>query len=112
MPKVPVSAETLNNLGDGYAGKAIDAALEVINRDLIDRGHDLKPRKLVVTYTFTPAASGNIKINVQTKTTTPAYQPPDTMARYDQHAGGFVFSPDAAGNPDQTTLADLDTDGE
>lgn len=57
MPKIPISSQTLNALGDGYAGKAIDAALDVLNRDLIDRGADGKARKLTVTYEFKPLAS-------------------------------------------------------
>jgi hypothetical protein len=41
VPKIPVTAETLNNLGDGYAGKAIDARrltelIGALDRDTCD----------------------------------------------------------------------------
>lgn len=109
MPKVPISAKTLNALGDGYAGKAIDKALDQINDDLVDRGQDGKVRKLTVTFTFKPSDEGTrVKIDVQTKTTLPAWQPPETQAKYDAQAGGFMFQLEAPANPDQMTLADAD----
>jgi hypothetical protein len=107
MARVPVSAKTLNALGDGYAGKAIDKALDEINRDLCDRGQDGKVRKLTLTFTFKPSDEGSrVAIDVQSKTTLPPWVPPETHAKYDAAAGGFMFQPEAAGNPDQMTLAD------
>ena len=106
MPKIPISELTLPMLGDGYAGKAIAAGLEVINRDLIERGDDGKPRKLAVNVTFIPSPNGRCEIDVQVKTTCPAFRPPATVAKYDQKAGGFVFNPDASENPDQMTIPD------
>lgn len=109
MARVPVSAETLNNLGDGYARKAIDKALTEINEDLVDRGHDGKTRKLTLTFSFKPTDDGSrVKIDVQAKTSLPAFQPPETVAKYDAKAGGFMFHPEAAENPDQQTFEDAD----
>lgn len=110
MPKIPLTAETLNKLGDGYAGKAIDAALDVLNRDLTDRGGDGKARTLTVTYTFKPGPEGRCKIDVKTATKVPAYQPPETVAKIDLAAGGLVFNPELAANPDQLTIGDADRD--
>ncbi|AMV29316.1 hypothetical protein VT84_33280 [Gemmata sp. SH-PL17] len=112
MSVIPVSAQSLNALGDGYAGKAIDKCLDAINRDLIDRGHDGNARKLVVTYTFQPDTQGRLKILCKTKTTLPDYSPPETVAKYDQRAGGYVFNADNSENPDQMTLNDLDETNE
>lgn len=113
MARVPVSAKTLNALGDGYAGKAIDKALDEINRDLVDRGADGKKRKLTVTFTFSPSDEGRrVAIDVSTKPTLPAWVPPETHAKYDSAAGGFMFQPEAAGDPEQMVLGDLDGDGE
>lgn len=110
MPKIPLTAETLNQLGDGYAGKAIDAALDVLNKDIADRGDDGKARTLTVTYTFTPSPEGRCKVAVKTVTKVPAYQPPETVAKIDRAAGGLVFNPDVPANPDQATLRDLERD--
>lgn len=112
MPKIPISAETLNALGDGFAGKAIDQCLAEINHDLMERSSDGKVRKLVVTYTFEPTGSGAVEIDVKTKTTLPAYQPPKTVAKLDHRAGGLMFNPEVASNPDQQTLTDHDTGNE
>ncbi|VTR92796.1 unnamed protein product [Gemmata massiliana] len=108
MPNALISTQTLNALADGYAGKAIEKCLEAINRDLIDRGHDGQVRKLVVTYTFTPDAQGRLKIAMKAKHTSPDLVPPETMAKYDQRAGGYVFNTECAGNPNQMTLEDLE----
>lgn len=109
MARVPVSAKTLNALGDGYAGKAIDKALDEINRDLVDRGHDGKVRKLTVTFSFKPSDEGTrVAIDVSSKTTLPPWVPPETHAKYDQRAGGFMFNPENGDNPDQLTLSDAE----
>lgn len=111
MATVPVSAETLNALGDGFARKVVNKALSEINEDLIDRGQDGKVRKLVLTYTFKPSDEGSrVKIDVTAKTTMPAWQPPETTAKYDAKAGGFMFHPEVADNPDQQTFDDAGFD--
>lgn len=103
MPKLPITADTLMHLGDGYAKKAVQKALD----DLVDRGHDGKPRKLVITYTFKPSDEGTrLKANVDVQTKMPAYAPPETAAKFDRAAGGFMFNPDSPGNPDQQTFDD------
>lgn len=110
MPKVPVQGMTLNMLADGYAGKAIDAGLRRVTEDVIDRGHDGKPRTLTIKLTFTPDATGRCEIAVDVGVKCPGYKPPPTVAKYDQSFGGLAFSPDCAENPDQTTINDIDVD--
>lgn len=109
MSKIPLTAETLSKLGDGFAGVVIDAALADIYRDVNDRGSDGKPRKLVVTYTFTPGTNGHCEVDVQTATRLPAYQPPKTVAKLNLAAGSLMFNPDVSNNPDQLTI-DVDAD--
>lgn len=108
MAKVPLDAMTLNLLSDGYSGKVIDHGLSEVVRDLVDRGHDGKPRKLVVTFALTLEGEGRVSIDTQVKTQVPAYRPPATQAKFDRAAGGLVFNPEVATNPDQQTFADAD----
>lgn len=107
MPKVPLAGMTLAMLGDGYAGSAIDAALKNLQQDIVQRGSDGLARVLTVKVTFTPDDKLRCKIEVDVGTKIPGFKPPATMAKYDQNAGGLMFSPDCSENPDQTTINDL-----
>ena len=109
MPKVPLAALSLNLLADGYAGSAIDAGLRRVQEDIIERGHDGLPRTVTIKLAFTPEDKGRCKIEVDVGVKCPGYKPPATVAKYDQQAGGLVFSPDCSENPDQTTINDLDS---
>lgn len=108
MPKVPLQGMTLAMLSDGYAGKAIDAGLREIERDLMERGQDGQKRTLTIKVTFDPDEKGRVDIDTQVGVKTPAFRPPKTQAKLDQRAGGLMFNPDCSENPDQTTFADLD----
>lgn len=108
MPKVPVAALSLNLLADGYAGSAIDAGLKRVQEDIIDRGSDGQARALTIKLVFTPEDKGRCKIDLDVSVKCPGYRPPATVAKYDQRAGGLVFSPDCSENPDQLTTNDID----
>lgn len=102
--KVPVAAVTLATLADGFAGRAIDSGLSRIMDDIVNRGHDGQKRTLTIKINFTPDDKGRSSIDVDVSVKTPGYRPPKTIAKYDQQAGGLVFSPDCAENPDQLTI--------
>lgn len=106
--KVPVAAVTLSTLADGFAGRAIDSGLSRVMEDITARGHDGQKRTLTIKLTFTPDDKGRSSIDVDVAVKTPGYKPPKTIAKYDQAAGGLVFSPDCAENPDQLTLPNGD----
>lgn len=108
MPKVPLDGMTLNMLSDGYAGRVIEEGLADIIRDINERGHDGKARKLVIELTLVPEDKGRVSIDTQVKTKLPAYRPPQTVAKLDDRAGGLVFNSDCSENPDQLTVNDLD----
>lgn len=105
--KMPLQAKCLSMLSDGYAGRVIDAALAAINADMVERGDDGKPRKLVLTLTFTPEGSGQTDVEIDVQTKVPALKPPKTIAKYDHAAGGLLFNPDCRDNPEQMTFNDL-----
>ena len=110
MAKVPVQGMTLSMLADGYAGKAIDVGLKRIMEDIVDRGHDRQKRVMTIKITFTPDQTGQCKIGVDVGTKCPSYVPPETVAKYDQQAGGLMFSPDSATNPDQMRFPEMTAD--
>lgn len=103
--KVPLSAVTLNTLADGYAGRAIDSALRKAMEDILKRD-DRKKRVVAIRVEITPNGDGRAKIAVSADAKLPAYVPSDTIATIDMNAGGLMFSPDCADNPDQLTLPD------
>lgn len=100
---VPITAETLNALSDGLLGRMVNSEIDRINRDLIDRGHDAQPRKLKIEIVF-KIKNDRLTATPKVKAELPALEATPTIARYDQRAGGFMFSPDAADNPDQPAL--------
>lgn len=103
MPKVPIGAVSLTMLSDGIVGRMLDAELDKINRDLIDRGHDGQPRKLKIEIVMKPT-SGNLVVKARAKAELPPMESTPTIAKYDQRAGGFLFNTDCADNPDQQTI--------
>lgn len=103
MKNLPIDSVSLNLLSDGLAGRMIDAELMRINKDLVDRGHDLQPRKLKIELTF-KANGAFLAVKVKAKAELPPLESPPTTAKYNQQAGGYVFSPDCADNPDQQTI--------
>lgn len=112
MPKTPLQGISLTQLADGYAGRAIDAGIAEVSKDIDERGRDGQKRKLVLTLTFTPESNGHVEVDVQVSTKLPAFRPPTTKAKYDGAAGGLVFDPDCRDNPAQKTFADApDQDG-
>lgn len=97
----------LGQLSDGFAGRVINDALADAAADIKNRGGDGKPRKLVIELTFIPDANGRVEIDTQVSVKAPKYRPPSTMAKINDHAGGFLFSPDCSENPDQLTTNDI-----
>jgi hypothetical protein len=110
--RVPLTARTLPDLSDGYAEKTIDEAMASVWRDVQERGHDGNRRKLVITLTYTPDDKGIVDIDLQVKTTVPAYRPPATKAKLNTRAGGLMFNTESADNPDQQTFSDIDNRAE
>lgn len=105
--RVPLQGVSITQLADGYAGKAIDAAINAVVKDIADRGDDGLARKVTIQFTFVPTAAGRVDIDVQVKNSVPALRPPKTQAKIDLAAGALVINPDCSENPDQLTFNDL-----
>lgn len=101
--KVLMQAVNIAQLSDGYTGKLLDAALLEVCNDIDDR-NDGKPRVITLKLTIKAAAEGRVKITPEVNVKKPAMIPPETLARIDMNAGGFVFNPDCTENPDQKTI--------
>lgn len=104
--KVPLDAQHLHLLSDGFTGRILDSAFAEVCKDLEQRGHDGQPRKIDLSMSF-KKKDGAIIIEPQVKTTLPPQRPPVTVAKYSDHAGGILFNPDVPANPDQGTFADV-----
>lgn len=101
--KLVLQAVNLAQLSDGYAGKLFDAAMLEVCNDIDDR-NDGKPRVVTLKLTIKAATEGRVKITPEVTVKKPAMVPPETLARIDMNAGGFVFNPDCTENPDQKTI--------
>lgn len=107
MAKTHLQGASFGTLSDGYVGRVMDKSLEAIAKDIDDRGKDGLTRTLTVTVKFIPQNDGRCKITTSVVHKLPAQQPPETIARLDHAGGGFLFNPDLAENPDQSTINDL-----
>ena len=105
----PITADTLNKLSDGLLGRMIDGELERINHDIINRGHDGQARKLKIEIEF-KVKGDRLVAKPRVKADLPTLEAPPTIAKYDQKAGGFMFSPDDASNPEQEAIPGAGTD--
>ncbi len=103
-----LTTESLTKLSDGVFSAAFDRSMETAIADVVDRGHDGKPRKVTATFTLKYAGDGKYTIVPDVKVTVPPIVPAPTVAKYDKRAGGLVFKPDSAGNPDQMTMDDIE----
>lgn len=104
--QVPLSAVTIAGLSDGYLGKQIDAEILKIFQDLEDRGQDGCERKLTVEISFKMKVQGRVRIVPKVKTKLPDHVPYETIAITDKNAGGILFRPDFAENPEQRSILD------
>lgn len=107
--KVPVAAMTIGTLADGYAGRAIDSALRRATDDIMKRDDKAK-RTVAIKIEMKPTGDGRVKISVSADAKLPAYVPSETIATIDTNAGGLMFSPDCAENPDQVALPSMGHD--
>lgn len=107
MATMPLVGQTLNLLADGYVGKVIDDELARIVADLDSRGHDGLKRKLTVELTF-EKKQNKVEVKAKAQAKLPPQQPFPTLTSLDRKAGGLVFNPDCADNPDQLTFKDAE----
>jgi hypothetical protein len=101
--KVLMQAVNVAQLSDGYVGKLLDKAFLDVCNDIDDRP-DGKVRKIVLTLSIKSAGEGRVKISPDVNVKMPSMVPPETIAKIDMNAGGFVFNPDVSENPDQSTI--------
>jgi hypothetical protein len=101
--KVALQAIHIPKLANGDFGKCIDRELDKICSDLDRRGDDGETRTLVIQLDF-KQKNGKVKCQEQVKAKLPAYRPDDTILMIDEKAGGMVFKPDCAENPEQMTM--------
>lgn len=104
MAFVPITGINLSMLADGYGGKVIDKVLTAVQEDIIDRGRDGKTRKATFTITFDPLDDNRCEVGIEANYTLPKFRPAPTIAKFDKHAGGLMFSTDCSDNPEQAAI--------
>lgn len=107
MAKTNLTLDTLGDLSDGRARVVIDAALKAAFRDVADRGHDGKSRKVVITVEMSKDETGElVATDVQAIPKLPPYRTPATMAKIGVEHGEdtLVFQTENRDRPDQETF--------
>lgn len=107
MAKQFLQTDNIGDVSEGYVGKAIDAKLAEIYKDIEDRGTDGQTRSLKIELKFKQVDKDHVEITAVVDSKVPAHKPIKTMAKLDAKAGGFNYSPDVANNPEQKTFRDM-----
>jgi len=112
--QVPLTLATLGDLADGAARIIIDAAIRDAIADLEDRGQeDEKPRKAVITLTFSMLDNGMVDTKVEAVTKAPARRTPATIGNIRVEGGKakMIFSQYAPEDPHQRTIDEYEPRG-
>lgn len=110
MAKAALAGMTVNLLSDGYVGRVIDEAMAQLAKDLSERGHDGKARKMVLTLSLVAEDHGRVDIDAQVALKLPAYRTPSTRAKMTR-SGEIEFNPECSENPEQQTFNDAEVNG-
>lgn len=110
MPKiVDLTSEALSRLSEGAFGLVIEQEMARVTRDLEDRGHDGKSRKLVVEIEIKPQQNGRFIIVPKCQAKLPPHCAYPTEARMgfsrDKNQMALQFNPNAT-VPEQGTVDD------
>jgi hypothetical protein len=105
MP-VELNLSTLGQLQNGTAAVIIDAAINAALNDLDNRGHDERPRKVIITTQMAKLDNGTAAIGVKAKTRVPEYVTASTLANMSQNGRQTVaeFEMTSPRNPNQRPL--------
>lgn len=110
MKRFSLTHKTIGELGNGYAGKQIDEALNRIIDDAYDRGHDLQPRTVNITVVLKKVGKGEYQAYTTVETKVPKRHCPETNSRIlERKSDGqmvLAFQPDNAENADQPSFFD------
>jgi len=103
-----LSLANLGEIGGGQLGVAFASVAREFAKELDDRGHDKKPRKIIITVEGVRTKSGVIELTGEVKLVMPQYRTDSTQAKmaYDQETKGWqlkfhAFSPESV---DEQTL--------
>lgn len=107
--KVLLSLETLSKLDNGTVPKQFDALVQAAMRDIEDRPHDTKPRKVVLTLDMWPrdVKADRVGFQFTFKSSVPAYKSDEHDATLKHVSGqkmGLFFNPESPDDVSQGTL--------
>jgi len=103
-----LTADTIHELYEGRAGAMIDTLFRKATLDILDRIGEAKPRKVTLTFIFTPkrfsdGSVDRIDIQVKGKPSIPDYSTGNVDAAL-KATGGVIFSSENSDNVDQATF--------
>jgi hypothetical protein len=110
MPNQPINCDTLGDLDGGAARAIVNAALRDAVNDLEDRAHqDKKPRKVVITLTFSHLENGLVDTRVEASVKAPARRTAPTIGEYKRDGSNMrvQFHPLNTDDPRQKAIEDL-----
>lgn len=108
-----LTADTLGELDGGTAREIINAGLQTAIADLDDRGHDAKPREVIIKLTMVKSQGVSV-CDVQVKTNLPAYRSNNTVGLLSEQRSKtgrmeklLSFQEHNPENPSQPTFAQM-----
>jgi hypothetical protein len=110
MPKiVDLTSEVIGQLSQGAFGLVIEQEMARVTKDIEDRGHDGKSRKLAIEIEIKPTAAGRFAIIPKCQAKLPAHCAYPTEARigFSREKNGLTiqFNPNST-VPEQGTVDD------
>lgn len=116
MTQVALTCRSIGDLGNGFAGRQIDEALQRVTDDVFDRGHDLKERSVIITVVVQRVDKGEYHAWATVEAKVPKRRCPETSSKIlDRKSDGqkvLAFMPDNAEDAEQPTFYDDEAESE
>jgi hypothetical protein len=105
-----LTIDTLGDLDGGMVRAAVNQLLAAAIHDLEDRGHDEKPRKVVIEVSLTKINEEQVGVVVSASARLPKVQPRPTitMLRLQQGKPAITFQSQSPQDPRQPNFPQLD----
>lgn len=105
-----LSVDTLGDLDGGAARLVIDAAIRTVIADLDDRGHDEKPREVIIKLTMRKMENGQVLAEVKAQAKVPEFRTAETVGIVQRESNRSVvaFQSFSPRDPNQRTFDELE----
>lgn len=109
MARITLTLDTVGELDNGDARRAINQCFATAMSDLEDRGDDEQPRKVLIEVTVKKNESGDVSVTIEAGVKIPKLRTRRTTARLKMTGGRpeLVFQSLDKDSPDQATIDEI-----